>query len=97
MVNKETRVGAQRGLTNRAASAAVSEAAAAGVGGAVKAGEGSETEGGLSSLCGENNSPKVDRGKQEGCGQDPSAAAAAEQRLFPLTLMCGHTVLCATR
>lgn len=46
---------------------------------------------------GENNSPKVEHGKQEGCGQDPSAAAVQSARLFPQSLMCGHTALCAMR
>ncbi|GAA6105005.1 uncharacterized [Tachysurus ichikawai] len=61
-----------------------------------------EGGGGGGSNCGgvgeENNSPKVEHGgKQEGCGQDPSAAAATSARLFPQSLMCGHTALCTMR
>lgn len=33
----------------------------------------------------ENNSPEVDRGKQEGCGQDPSAAAVP-------SVVCSHSL-----
>lgn len=54
--------------------------------------------GGGCGIGGENNSPKVEHGdKQEGCGQDPSAAAAPSARLFPQSLMCGHTALCVMR
>lgn len=56
---------------DRAAAAAVS------TGGSGAAGGGrSEAEGVIVALLGKN-SPKVDRGKQEGCVPDPSAAAAA--------------------